>query len=239
LSPPDEEGGGTARARLHDISRHFLSDDAAVYRIALCAVPNEAPALMADKLARALAGRGRTVACVDTDAGLISLIRRDTGHNPMAERLAESMRSLATLSAPDVMIVTTHASNEITACDLALFTVPAQASELRSAYLRLKALARSDPMPRIGITLTGTDDPRKAARCFIKLALAARDFLGIEIVSYAYLPDAADRHRTGNAMDDVARLLLEDRSGAQPGRQARQRDERVGTATHITTGAQS
>jgi hypothetical protein len=233
LSSPDAEttGGGTARARLHGISRHFLSDDVP-YRIALCAASDDAPPLPADGLARALADRGRTVACVDSAASLVTLTRRDTEHNLTAERPPGAEPLAVMLAAPDLMLIATCGGHEIAACDLALFAVPARADGLRSAYLRLKALARSDRRPPIGVTLTGADDCRAAARCFDRLAVAARDFLGIELASYSYLP--ADPRRTEAALADIARLLLEDRRATR--RPDRDRTGIEGAAAHVTTG---
>jgi len=71
--------------------------------------------------------------------------------------------------------------------------VPVQASleGIRSAYLHLKGLTAVNRDIAIGIILFTSDDPSWARRCYEKLATAARQFLGLAISSYGYLPDIA------------------------------------------------
>jgi hypothetical protein len=225
LSAPDTPpaGGGQAagaKERLQRISRHFLSEEDEIRRIAVLAGPDELHSLPLDGLARALAGLGRSVAVIDAAAGLVTLTRPDpvpqtaAGHEPSLhpERV---MSGLFSAHRPDILLIRSpHPSAAITSCDLVLLDVPAQARGMRAAYLGLKALAQSPRIPPIGITLTGAPGRDEAAVAFGRFALAAQRFLDIRVTSYSYLAaDAArgnGRSMTAALLEDIAHLLLED-----------------------------
>lgn len=222
MSAPDTPGGGGrdsgTRERLQRISRHFLSDEGATRRIAVLTDPGEPHHLPPEGLARALAGLGRSVVVVDTAAGLISLTHPDPAAGSREfdldpERVLSRLRG----SHPcDILIVRSpHPADAGASCDLALLAVPVHARGMRSAYLRLKELARQDHVPAIGITLTDAQDRAEAAAAFARFAGAAQRFLDIRVTSYSYLATAAGRGGTGGnvtgaTLDDIARLLLED-----------------------------
>lgn len=222
--PPTPVGGveesGT-RQRLQRISRHFLSDEGAIRRIAVLMDPEEPHALPVEGLARALAGLGCSVAVIDMGAGLLTLT---LPVSPSGQEPEPPERILARLRGgrpPELLLLPAPlAAADIASCDLALLAVPAQARGMRSAYLGLKALARRGRLPPIGVTLTGAPTPAEAAAAFGKFAVAAQRFLDIRITSYACVAvDAngeAGRGVAASSLKDIARLLLAD--GRDPDR---------------------
>lgn len=255
MPPPDGGAGRGAgdsatKDRLHRVSRHFLSEEDELFRIAVLTAPDDPHILPVDGLARALARLGRAVAIIDVTEGLISLIRPHSDYvlrSPAAQESDTGVeRFLANMRCnhpPDIMIIAAPpAAAHIAACDLALLAVPAQTDGLRSAYLRLKTLAQLDRTPpHIGITVTGAGSRDEAASRFNAFALAAHNFLGIRVTSYAYLAGEHVRETThrkrGSPVEDIARLLLDDWRASRQRRQDQDEPEQA-EPQNITTKEQ-
>jgi hypothetical protein len=232
LSLPDAPpaGGGNdpgSKERLQRISRHFLSDEDGIRRIAVVTDPDQPCGFPVDGLARALAGRGRGVAVIDAAAGLFTLTCPDpapqsaTGREP-EPGLERVMSKLRDSGPPDILLIASSCSAApIASCDLALLAVPTHARGMRSAYLALKALAQLASIPPIGVTLTGAQGRDDAAAAYAKFAIAAHRFLDVRITSYSYLAVEAargtGRSTAAASLEIIARLLLEDaRTAAAP-----------------------
>jgi len=233
-----EVGETGSRQRLRRISGHFLSEDREPVRIAVFGDPADPCALQVDALARALAVRGAAVAVDDTLSGVVALVRPDPDgaragaiEAPPRTGFEGWLARLRCDQPPELMLITAAQAAAVS-CALALFSVPVQTRGMRSAYLALKTLARHDPAPLIGATITGARTRGEAAEGFRCFAAAAERFLGIRVASYSYIAAGSERAAGDAVLDDIARLLLADlrpaddprETGGEPGH-ARARNE--------------
>lgn len=210
---PEDTG---PKERLQNISRHFLDEGHSPRCIAVLGVAENPHAIPIDGLARALAGRGIAVAVTDTAAKLLVHVCQESGGIRPATDVAPLSRGREDTLArprrgahPELTLITTPPTDART-CSLILLAVPAQAHGMRSAYRRLKGLARLNPMPAIGITLTDARTCDEATAGFARFASAARHFLGIGVASYSYLAAGRTHGEDEASLNDIARLLLAD-----------------------------
>lgn len=223
--PQPARDSAAAKDRLQRIGRFFLSEDGGIFRIAVLTDPADTAVFPLDLLARALARHGRSVAVVDT-AGLCSLTLSCPAPGEAASAQERALAALRTPPVPDLALLATKDSGARTAgCDLILLPVPVRSDGMRSAYLRLKALARSGHAPPVGVLITGAAGREEAAAGFGNFARAALRFLDLRVASYSYLAAehmAHGQRSADTALDGAARLLLRDwRQAAAPLEQAR------------------
>ncbi len=220
--PARESFRGDARDRLSRIGGLFLSDEQhRRHCLALHAHPDDAQALPAIDLARALARLGHPVAVIEpprdvrlqlrvlpcADSFTVTGLMRepdDASHRPDYDA---SLRD-----SDEIFIVESTSATPAETIASGLITVPADEQGMRRAWRLLKSLAAHRPasgaVATIGATITGAIDPGDAGDCHARFAAAAARFLGIEVVSYACL--LRDGQNREQELRNIAALLIAD-----------------------------
>lgn len=194
----------TARQRLADIGHHFLSDAPAFMTFHLVTRRDDTDKAFAIGLARQMARLGRTVVMPDQEFETLLY------YCPSGELAGSAQHLNKHRETPrhcDVMIIT--ASDCLRQATNVLMTVPSHPEDMRSAWIDLKTLvAGRQSGDNVGVTMIDADNPRDAEHAFDRFATAARQFLDIELNSYACL--TRNRQDHDRQLRNIATLLLAD-----------------------------
>lgn len=209
------------RDRLTRIGGLFLSEDHEPRRFALHAHPEDARALPAIDLARALACLGhpvtllehaqdallqlRVLPCADT----IPVISTRPELHAASRRRSYQERARDN---DDIFIVESTSAVYTDKIPLLVLAVPAETRGMRRAWVMLKTLVAGGTPEVIGVTITGASDIGDAEDCYARFATAAERFIGIEIVSYACLLRSGQNRE--QELRNIAALLIADMSEA-------------------------
>ncbi len=148
----------------------------------------------------------------------------DGGDGPaFQEQVAEALSGVSPV--PDLCLVPLDRNEWPVAAALgnALLTVQANRASALAAYALIKRMAAAGMQGIFGVTIVGAENAGEAGRYFDVLADAADHFLGLEVVSYGYLPapppahapvdllaDEGSRSPRIIAIDGIATLLIGD-----------------------------
>lgn len=220
---PAPESRGSTRDRLTRIGHLFLSEDRRQLRFTLLARHDDAETLNAVELARALTRLGKTVGVFEPATGMIHHLRvlpnADTSSvtRISAEPGLDPQRPTGYVSSTgdaEIMIIASSPASYARMTPFVLLAVPADANGMRRAWLDLKALAGYRMPDAIGATIVNAGTLEEADDRFERFAIAAKRFLGLELVSYACL--TRDSRTREQELRNVAALLFAElRSGIQ------------------------
>jgi hypothetical protein len=245
------QSSGASKQRLAEISHHFLSEPregegkpagrkARPALLPVLPVPGAADFPFA-RLTQAFLARGWPTAILDPRRGVRDVhthpipsapshpepsappVPADGGGGPAnPAQVVDAARALK--PAPRLCLVPLSVEDWPLPADFLapLLAVPAGADGVREAYRCLKRIAAAGPLGPVGAVMVQAPDEETAGRHFDKLADGAMRFLGVQVVSFGYLPAPPDPHAAvdlladapdaafGAALEGVVRLIEAD-----------------------------